>query len=245
MLGLALHTRGGGRGVNPSVYYNRPYLTQTVSYSTYDEAWRRINGANDYNDAIPDEAYIQQVEPDFGNGRIDYLKYFNSFGHKFRFTGINGGYYDEADGNYYDVNGTLSTKVAEFPTVIGAVYWIIDHLTGFMFPSSGFSNISYSNNLTSAASSTVGGYSDFFVFSRDEMYTLVGASYTNATSSVRPPWNMSSQQWTCSPWPSFPTTNAFAWTGTFGGSTSQQAYSYASFQEYYGRIHLTGTIPQP
>lgn len=115
----------------PDVYYNRPYITAQVSYNNYDAAWRRLNGGNDFNDAIPDSATIQQVKPDFANGRFDYLKYFNLWAHKFRFTGINGGYFDEADGLYYDKDGNLSDLATEFPIVSGNLAWIYDHLTGY------------------------------------------------------------------------------------------------------------------
>lgn len=234
----------------PDVYYFRPYLTLDTSYSTYDEGWRIANGANSYNDAIPTNANIQTVQPDYVNGRYDYLKYFNVWGHKFRFTGINGGYYDEADGNYYDSDGVISDKATEFPPFSSTIYWVIDHLSGYMFPSSGFGNTSYANNLTTAAASTVGSYNDFFVFSIAELEMLNSNIYSG--NSVRPttggrpePFNITQNVWSCTPWQLAPSTNAMSYTGGLGGSRAQQAYSYAVWREFYGRIHLTGTIPQP
>lgn len=136
MLGLCLHsTSGGGGSGSNNVYYNRPYVTQTTIYNNYDEGYRLANGGNDYNDSIPTNSLIQEVSPDFVNGRYDYLRYTNKWGHKFRFTGSNGGYYDEADGNYYLADGTLSNLATVYPDLSAAGKWIVlDNLTGYAVP---------------------------------------------------------------------------------------------------------------
>src|SRR5690606_18631092 len=106
-------------------------LYQDTIYNNYDEGWRKANGGNDYNNSIPTGALIQQIRPDMsvGSGRTDYLAYKNAFGHKFRFTGINGGYYDEADGTYYTSGGTSSDLATEYPEVSTSRWWVIDHLS--------------------------------------------------------------------------------------------------------------------
>ena len=226
------------------VYYNRPWLKTGTSYLTNDEPSRAANNGNAYNEAIPDLATIQQL--DFTGGLMDKLVYFNFWGHKFRFFGINGGYCNPADGLYYDKDGVLSTKLIEFPLFNVTSYWIIDGLTGFMMPAAGFGNTTYSANLITAAASTLEGFTDYFVFSRDELYVLADGSYNNCIHpTFRPPFNNPGTNWSCTPWQVAPSTNALAFTGSLGGSTSQQGYSHAGFQEFYGRIHLTGSVTQP
>lgn len=231
-------------GQSKNIYYNRPWLKAGTSYSTNDEPDRQANGGNAYNESIPDLATKQAL--DFTGGLMDKVLYFNFYDHKFRFVGINGGYCDPSDGLYYDSDGVLSTKLIEFPLFNVTSYWIIDTLTGFMLPAAAFGNSSYSNNLTTAAASTVEGFSDYFVFSRDELYTLADGSYNNCIHpSFRPPFNNTAKNWSCTPWQVAPSTNAFAFDGALGGSTAQQGYNHAGFAGLYGRIHLTGFVTQP
>jgi hypothetical protein len=155
--------------ISSDVYYNIPYLTQTVSYNNYDEGWRRIDGQNSGNDSIPAQALIQQLKPQYANGRHDMLKYDNRWGHKFRFTGLTGGYYDEADGNYYDVNGVLSDLATEYPTVAIGGAWILDNLTGYKFPSVRFGSATWPNCMDETQTySSFGGLQDYIPFTINE-----------------------------------------------------------------------------
>lgn len=172
------------------IAYNRPYLTQTISYADYDEAWRKANGGNTYNDSIPDGVALQEVEPDMINGRFDYLRFFNKWGHKFRFTGVNGGYYDEADGNYYDVNGVLSDLATEFP--IGTKpnrYLIYDHLTGFALTnerhSATFQWLDALNNNIGFSFYGLGIGENWFTPSMDEMIHTLRISAAIGFYSIR------------------------------------------------------------
>jgi hypothetical protein len=183
-----------------NVYYNRPYLTQITSYNIYDEAWRRLNGGNDYNLSIPENAPIQSVAYDFTNGRYDYLKYFNSFGHKFRFTGENGGYYDEADGNYYDVNGNLSSLAVEFPIISFGASWIYDHLTGYRFPSRRLGARTWAVAMNEVATFVFGDETEAFNPSADEWAQLSTFGYEGLNifigNAIRPFFNFDqSQHW--------------------------------------------------
>lgn len=233
-----------GPSQSKDVYYNRAWLKDGASFSTYDEPSRTLNGANDYNESIPDLATVQQL--DFTGNLKDKLLYFNVWAHKFRYFGINGGYCNPSDGLYYDKDGVLSTKLIEFPLFNVTSYWIIDGVTGDMMPAAGFGNTTYSANLTTAASSTLEGFNDYFVFTRDELYKLADGSYNNCIHpSFRPPFNNPGTNWSCTPWQVAPSTNALAFVGSLGGETMQQAYTFGNWQEFYGRTHLTGFVTQP
>lgn len=230
----------------PDVYYNRPYLTVTQSYDTYDEGWKIANGANDYNDAIPDDATIQQI--DFSASIPDKLKYFNIWGHKFRFTGLTGGYYDPSDGNYYDVDRNLSDKATEFPYYMAARALIVDHLNGFMWISDRLGSLNYTDNLDESAIQTIEGYTDWLVPAVSEYAQLNDYQYSkNRNSAERPPWNYDSQQNSCSctPRPDIPTTQCLYYLALHGGYSLPQDKTSTSANRSFFRIHLSGTVPQP
>lgn len=241
--------------INPEVYYNRPYLTQTVSYADGDEGWRRINGGNDYRDAIPDIGIIQRIEPDLVNGRSDYLKYKNIWGHYFRFTGENGGYWDEADGNFYDKDGNVSTKAAEFVTYDNATRWLVyDHLTGLAIP-----NERGGATVWADCCSQVLTYTDFFgagvglqwvfiavseAYSMRNNNNIEGMLYENSTAN-RENFIAYSQanQWTGTTRPNA-TTQAFQFTVQSMGGYGFPGTKTGAVNKWFIGIFGTGTIPQ-
>lgn len=154
-----------------AVYYNRAWLTQTVSYETYDEGYRVANGANDYNEAIPIGALVQQK--DFTGGLFDRLKYFNIWGSKFRFTGLTGGYCNPEDGLFYNVDGVLSDKATEFPFYAAARALIVDHLTGLMVISDRLGAQTWTLWLPETPGRTDAGYTDWFApaWAEEQMLT--------------------------------------------------------------------------
>lgn len=243
--------------VDPQVYYNRPWLTQSTSYRNHDEAWRIANplsnqsaGGNTYNEAIPDSHYLQQVEPDLANGRYDYLKYFNSFGTKFRFSGINGGYYDEADGNYYDVNGVLSDKATEFPDVGSSRWWVYDHLTGYRWPNNDFTFASWNTALDAAATTTTYfGVQPWVVPTGEEAKQL--NNNVNETGSLRlntnrPFFSYAYVRFSTGTTDSNNSANAVVYTYTsYGGLIGGLGKTSTANKNTYFTVFDNGTIPQP
>lgn len=205
------------------VAYNRPYLEQPVSYNDYDEAWRKINGGNTYNENIPDGVALQEVEPDFANNRYDYLRYFNKWGHKFRFTGENGGYYDQSDGNYYDVNGVLSNKETEFPEVSAGWWWVYDHLTGQKWPNDTQSFLDWSNTLDGTQTWTGNyGAQPWVVPTRKEATQLRSGFEAPSTGSL--------------------VTNRPFMAGTYANSHTGSTYSTTTTQSFAWQ-HNVGNVP--
>lgn len=243
--------------INPPVYYNRPYMVQTVSYVDYDEGWRKINGGNDYNDLIPSNGIIQQLAPDFINGRSDYLRHYNKWGHKFRFTGEFGGYYDEADGNYYDVNGNLSDLATEFPTYDLSTRWLVyDHLTGFTIPCERGGAQTYNQAMLDVVGYTWFGCpfdNDWFnptfkeaillSANKEDEYSL--SSFT--TTGYRPFFIFSqSTHWTSTSRVSSPTTQALlANTGLLSNIYPTAAPKTGALNRWHWNTFDNGTIPQP
>ena len=75
---------------------------------------------------IGDDGYNQA-------GRADtffLLQFNNYFGHKQRFSGTTGGYYDQATSNYKDVNGNATTKALAFPDAVIIDWSTWDEYTG-------------------------------------------------------------------------------------------------------------------
>ena len=254
-VGFGIGSNSGGGGGSASVYYNREWLEQGTSYRNHDERWRRDNplspqsaGGNTYNEAIPEAHYLQSVAPDLSNNRYDYLKFYNIHGHKFRFTGVNGGYYDEADGNYYNVNGVLSDKTTEFPPVSGAYWWVIDHLTGYKWPNNNLEFKNWNDTLDAAATTTIYyGAQDWVVPTRKEARQLTVGFQSPSTGSLattRPFMQTTYQNSFVGSTYTVTTSNAFAFQHNVGNTPFLAKTSTAS-KTWYFILELTGTIPQP
>lgn len=223
------------------VYYNRPAPQQTTSYETYDEGWLYQNGF-DSASLTPEDAILQQQDLSVSP---DYLKYFNSFGHKFRFTGLNGGYYDFNDSTYKDVTGGTSSFDTEFrnPVSGGANQgYIIDHLTGIGHFSSrgGSGGINFSNQWVNGA--TLFLWSDWFNPPAIYILTLVRYDLASVLQSSRPPFNWDQQwAWTSTSLISTPTVNALRFDVINGALTAVIKTSTGSSNRCYMRLHYTRT----
>jgi hypothetical protein len=202
---------------DPDIYYNKPWYRATESYNDYDEAWLIQNrDINSYNEALPTFPVMQQV--DYSDLSIlDRLLYNNMNGNKFRFSGIDGGYYNPDDGLYYDVDGVLSTRNAEFPAYAGGGYFfVIDHLTGILWVSRRLGVKVFTANLDYIeANNGTFLFDDMSGFNapNDEVArTLLDPRYTdNLKIGDRPPWSvLVSDFWTCSNSPSSPSTLTLA-----------------------------------
>jgi hypothetical protein len=83
----------------------------------------------------------------------------NVFGHKFRFTGSTGGYYDPETLLFYDSDGTISTYASAFPSD-----YMIDNSTGLGWQTSGaISNFTFEGALANVASLSHAGFDDWFL----------------------------------------------------------------------------------
>ena len=126
------------------------------------------------------------------------MKYVNSFGNKFRFTGENGGYYDEADGNYYDVNGNLSSLAVEFPIISFGAWWIYDHLTGYRFASKRLGARTWATAMNDVATWVFGGETNWFNPSADEWAQFSTFGYDGLNifvgNTIRPFFNFDQAQ---------------------------------------------------
>ena len=223
------------------IYYNRRAWTDTYYVQDYDEAWHILNGINDYVESIPVGAKIQQV--DYSDLTVkDRLIYNNIHGHKFRFTGVNGGYYNPDDSNYYDVDGNISDKATEFPTYLGTRYFIIDHLSGIMWIGVRLGGINFNTNLTDARDATDGGYTDWIVPSKHDAEQLFDSRYNlNLYEIERPPWDYNQlTYWTCSNYPQDKITRAWYFHGY--NMTAGDRKTSTGANRSRCRIHLTGTI---
>ena len=104
------------------------------------------------------------------------LQYNNYFGHRQRFTGTTGGYYDQVAAGYKDVNGNATTQALAFPDSL-----IIDWST-FNISTGAFNeyqiNVLLTNNITWDAAVdyclayTGGGYSDWRIVNIRELESL-------------------------------------------------------------------------
>lgn len=234
----------GGKWVVPysdKIYYNRKVWNDTNYVQDYDEAWHILNGINEYVDNIPVGAKIQNI--DYSNLSIkDRLIYKNVYGHFFRFTGVNGGYYNPDDGNYYDLDNNISTKDLQFPKYLSNRYFIIDHLTGFMWIGIRLGTTDFNTNLDYARDLEQGGFSNWIVPSDKVAIQLFDNVYDfNLNATDRPPWSYDQPfHWTCTNNTSNRINNA-NYFSCFGNILIAGKNNIAA-NRWVFRVHLNGTI---
>lgn len=218
------------------VYYNRPLIQNVTSYNTYDEGWMYANGI-DSPSGTPINAIFQQ--PDYSVSP-DYLKYYNAFGHKFRFTGLNGGYYDFNDATYKNVTGGTSSFVAEFQAPVDTTSatandgYIIDHLTGLGWRSVrwGSGGVTYYTclagiSITTLSSWNLHPYDDWKVPTLRQAETLYRFDIpNNASASHRPPFQYDQPDIWCST--TYPTSTGSTYQPNFAGPFSYTASKTAA-----------------
>lgn len=96
-----------------------------TSYATYDYAYNVINGYYDRVHPVTPVS-VSELDTTIATANFGYvLKHNNKWGHKYRFTGSTGGYYDAVTATWYTVAGVASTRAAQVAN--GVIY---DHLTG-------------------------------------------------------------------------------------------------------------------
>jgi hypothetical protein len=226
--------------ISEKIYYNRAWYLDDVIIELYDEGWWIVNGINDYNEAIPTGAKKQQINNEIG--LVDKLIYNNIHHHKFRFTGVNGGYYDHSDLNYYTKDGVISTKLVEFPIYEGSRFFIIDHLTGYMWIGIRLGATTQLSTLTFVNDLVQDGYNDWKVPSLGTGMQLMDNRYIpNLYSISRLPWEYNQPAyWTCTNATYQPMNRAFFINGY--NVISYNMKSGSSSNKWCFREHLTGTI---
>ena len=109
--------------------YTRPLNYQTTTtYSNGDDGANNINNIDTYV-----FNHLTEQCPILDKNNFLNMISVNSFGNNYRFTSRDGGYYDESDGTYRTVDGTLTTFDDEFKDgndpIVFAPY-IVDNYTG-------------------------------------------------------------------------------------------------------------------
>tara|TARA_R110000787_G_scaffold271095_1_gene378203 strand:+ start:1870 stop:3642 length:1773 start_codon:yes stop_codon:yes gene_type:complete len=218
------------------VYYDRPSIINSTSFVTYDEGWLYANNYDpDYT--LPSGTIYQRID---SSVNADYLCYNNSFGHKFRFTGLNGGYYDFNDSTYKDVDGVLSSFVIEFANPVGSSSttdgYIIDNLTGIGWRSRRGGGINWATALNDVGISTLFSFTDWKTPTWGFMNTLIRVDVDNWLKSAdRSPFQYDQiQQWTCT---TLKWSTGNAWLGLANLATTY-ANKAANYNRTHSRIHF-------
>lgn len=191
------------------VHYVRPALYDVASMGlNHDQKWHFDNGTFDYT--IPAGTKPQQLDP----VNADMLLYDNVWGHKFRFVGSTGGYYQESDATYRDVDGNVSDRDTEF--LLSGGYYIIDEYTGLGYRGVRGGSTNLTNQLA-AQPRSYSGFNDFYSPTRNMIMGLFRVDKTlQLYLSSRPPFDIQLTLWTCSPYNNNPTSQGWsmATTGT-------------------------------
>lgn len=194
----------------PVHYVRPPLLDMPSSGQLYDEKWHFDNGTFDY--AIPSGTIPQELDPT----NPDMLRFNNVWGHKFRFVGINGGYYNPSDGNYYDKDGVLSDRDTVFK--LSGRYYIIDEYTGLGWDGQRGGQIDWAGAVNTGAV-TIGGFNDFYLPTRDQFWSILRHDVLRPLYLTdRPPFDIQLTQWTCTPSFSNPMGSAYGTSLTTAAS---------------------------
>ncbi|MGL4598505.1 MAG: hypothetical protein ACRCYO_13390 [Bacteroidia bacterium] len=169
--------------VNPTnIIYIRPANSGygTTTYLVGDEGYNELNfpAPNQAKLGVP--ALLNPLDP-------KKLIFNNVFGHKERFTGINGGYFDYSTLQFKLANGSVSTQDITFGTVALNTSYMIDHHTGIAWKWNGQSSGTWSAKRTEILSLSHAGFSDWILASRNQYNSIFAAmNLSLATTSVRP-----------------------------------------------------------
>jgi hypothetical protein len=104
----------------------------------------------------------------------------NVFGHKFRFTGSTGGYYNPETLLFYDSDGTISTYASAFPSD-----YMIDNSTGLGWQTLGaISNFTFEGALANVASLSHAGFDDWFLPNLSQLMSVTDYGYNSPLGST-------------------------------------------------------------
>jgi len=223
-------TPGASRVIAPLRYK----LDQSRAVQTNDEYWHKTNGTFDY--AYTSGSVTQMLDPT----TPDKIFYDDSAvtgitQHLFRFVGHAGGYYQESDATYRDIDGNLSDKATEFTLVSG--FYIIDRLTWCGWYGARGGSIALTAGLATYPISR-NGFADYWM-PPSKYFTGIIRTDVNLPlyNSSRPPFDIQLTLWSCT-WDDTSATSAWFYnTGGYigpAGITGARALSYI-------RVHIWGT----
>lgn len=185
---------------------NRIYLRPSPTGEIYDpldptnypngcDSWRVVTGQD--ISTQPSSGMIMYLD------RSDVSKTVpdNIFGHKFRVTGLTGGYFNADTGNYHNSDSSVSDRATAFSSD-----YFIDHHTGLggKITANG-SNVTWQAALTEIDALSFAGFDDYFLPNLNELLSIVNFGYLaplaqSTFPNALPPFDM--------------TTNGTKWTGT-------------------------------
>ena len=155
------------KGGSDEIVYNRAGLTGiSVIYGVNDDGTRLVNG--EYIDV--NITGLRAELTDFYNMKDpNQIDKDTGIVNKKRRTGMTGGYQDETDFLYYDINGVLTTKELAFPfdlciCHLTGLAWIMTNIT---FESTWIEALTACNDLVHA------GFDDYFLPNRNEINSVM------------------------------------------------------------------------
>lgn len=209
-----------------NIIYIRPANSGygTTSYLTGDEGYNETNYPAPAAPAFGIPAFLDPSNPKL-------LLNNNAFGHKHRFTGVNGGYYDYNTSQYKLSNGTVSDQATVFGTTAGSSSYIIDNHTGLGWKWNIQGATIFSTHITNILGLTHATFTDWFLPSRPMLWSLYATH--NLGTGITPliPFNSSASCKTSTPSFGAETTNhnmitAFSsYTQSRADGTSDGAYA--------------------
>lgn len=209
-----------------NIIYIRPANSGygTTSYLTGDEGYNETNYPAPTAPAFGIPAFLDPSNPKM-------LLNNNAFGHKHRFTGVNGGYYDYNTSQYKLSNGTVSDQATVFGTTAGSSSYIIDNHTGLGWKWNIQGATIFSTHITNILGLTHATFTDWFLPSRPMLWSLYATH--NLGTGITPliPFNSSGSCKTSTPSFGAETTNhnmitAFsAYTQSRADGTADGAYA--------------------
>jgi hypothetical protein len=198
------------------IYYNMPQPIWDIVYNTWDEGDHNQKGT--YDNTVPSNGRVQVLE----NGNFYKVQFDKeNRGHTYRFLGLNGGYYNSDDGNYYDSNDVLS----DVATVFDADDYAFDRLTGLGWRIIRSASQNLVDAITTAEAATWNTFTNWhipFLRQTESIVDLTGTLPLYRSSS--PIFNFAIQSKTVTPYAGNPTTQGWE-VGIVGSSEPARGYT--------------------
>lgn len=166
----------------PIIYIRPQSSGYKTSFLTGDEYYNEVNYPPPAAPAFGIPAFLDPADP-------KKMLNNNAFGHKQRFTGINGGYYDYSTAQYKLANGTVSDQATTFGTTAANTSYFIDHHTGAGYRWNVFGANTFANLVTTILGLTHAGFTDWFLPSVFQQRSLFCAMNLGAGLTAVIPFN--------------------------------------------------------
>lgn len=190
-----------------NIIYIRPANSGygTTSYLTGDEGYNETNYPAPSAPAFGVPAFLDPTDPKM-------LLNNNAFGHKHRFTGVNGGYYDYNTAQYKLADGTVSDQATTFGTAAGLTSYMIDNHTGLGWKWNVQGAGTWSTQVTNILALNHASHTDWFLPSRLQLYSLYAFHNLGVILTVLLPFNSAGIIKTSTPSFGNETTSHNVWT---------------------------------